>query len=141
HTLQAGGELFHPAADPALDGSLRSTEALGHLDVAETAVVGQRDRLTLPFGKFFEGGTDMLGKAATPYLVLEVEVLGIGRSGLPARPRLLGADHVDGAAMGDRQQEGAKSAPGGVVSIGTLPEGDEGVLDHVFGQRLIPQDP
>src|SRR5690606_34988478 len=83
HTLQAGGELFHPAADPALDGSLRSTEALGHLDVAETAVVGQRDRLTLPFGKFFEGGTDMLGKAATPYLVLEVEVLGIGRSGLP----------------------------------------------------------
>ena len=95
-------------ADPALDRALGLVQQHRHLLVGAATEIGQFDGLTQLVGQRAEGVLHLFGNSHVPHLT--VDVIGgsgrlTGRALLTSTARLLGADHVDGLAVGPGQEE------------------------------------
>src|SRR5581483_12084239 len=59
----------------------------------------------------------------------------------PFSEALLPADGVHRSVMDQGHEEGAERAPRGIVGLRRPPQGEEGVVDHLLRERVLPGDP
>jgi hypothetical protein len=108
------------------------------------AEVGELDGGPLPGGEDRHGLADLVGDGHVDDGVLDVVVGFGGPAGvtlLPLAARDLGAEDVDGPAVGLGQQERPERAPLGVKLLGAVPQAEEDLLDDLFSQRPVDEEP
>ncbi len=133
-----------PGEHPALDGAQRLAEPLCQLGLGVAAVVRELDRLPLRVGQETKGGLHAVTLEAQPCRLLGAAgdrrafaIRVLERLGAAA---LLASHEIDGAAMHESQDPGARLCPVGRVGRGCAPEREEALLHGVFRQPVVAQD-
>ena len=121
-----------------------SSSSSGHLPVGAAAEVGEFDGGPLPGREDRHGLPDLVGDGEVDDGVFDVVVGFGGGSGvalLPLAAGDLGAEDVDGTAVGLGQEERSERAPVRIELLGAVPEPEEDLLDDLLGQRAVDQEP
>src|SRR5689334_15996990 len=127
----------------ALDRPERLAEPLGELALGEAAVVAELERLALLRRQLRERLLDEPALEAERRLVLGRARVGRLRRALErlAAADVLAADEVDGAAVDEGQDPGARLGALGEEAVGVPPHAEEGLLHGILGEGRVAQDP
>src|SRR5262249_40979825 len=139
--LQQLAQPGEPGEGAALDRPERLPELLRNLRLRQAAVVRELDRLALVRGQLLERVlNDAAMEADRGPLVARLpgrELLRLQRLRAAA---LLAAHEVDRAPVDERQDPGARAGALREEPGRRAPDGQEGVLDGVLGERVVAED-
>lgn len=109
-----------------------------------TSEVGKFDGIPLVGGQDPKGFAHLLGQRVVPDLVFDVGSCIRRQPGfplLPSSPRGFGSQEINASAMSVCQKERSQRAPVGVEPLGTVPELEEHLLNYLFREGGISENP
>src|SRR4029453_10010749 len=147
-SVQGSPELPHGGQSPGLDRPDRDAKLLGDHGFRVAAEVGPLDPPPLLGGQRVQRLPDLLapdreiGLLDDPfsYIFAGAPLQVRGSFGPLAEP-VLPPDRVDRPVVDEREEEAPKRSPTWVIRFGGPPQGQERIVNHFLGQRVLTGDP